>query len=106
MVTFPVMSLPWLHAEDIAGAVECVDEGVGIGRVVVDVATGTRGGRRAEQTHQRLGTVVTGANAHVVLVEHLADVVGVNAAESEADGGAAGFDVGRPVDRDVVAMPL
>ena len=39
----------------------------------------------AEHPHQRLGAVVAGADAHVALVEHLADVVRVDVAEREAE---------------------
>jgi hypothetical protein len=56
-----------------------------------------------EQPHQRLGAVVAGAHAHVVLIEHLAEVVGVDAAEPEAERGAAHLHVARAVQLDVVA---
>ena len=50
--------------------------------------------------------MVPGADAHVALVEHLRQVVGVDATEVEAQRRAADLDVARAVDRDVVAVAL
>ena len=94
------------ESEDIAGAVERVGQRVDVGGVVVQVEAGTCGGGHAQQAHQRLGAVVAGAHAHVALVEHLAEVVRVDAAEAEAERGAAHLDVARAVQLDVVAEAL
>ena len=93
--------------EDIGGAVERIGQRVDVGAVVVEVEA-RPGGRRCTPSdpHQRLGAVVAGADAHVALVEHLADVVGVDVAEGEAEHAAAHLDVVGAVDRDVVAVAL
>ena len=71
------------------GAVERIGQRVDVVAVVVQVEAGPRRGGDAEHPHQRLGAVVAGADAHVALVEHLADVVGVEVAEGEAEHAAA-----------------
>src|ERR671911_2576374 len=102
-------SSPWgseLEAEDIGGAVERIGQRVDVGAVVVQVETRARGGVDTEDPHQRLGAVVPGAHAHVALIEHLAEVVGADAAEGEAEHAAPHLDVVRPVDHDVLAVAL
>ena len=47
--------------------------------------------------------MVSSSYAHIVLIEYLADVVGVDAAEGKRQSGAAQFDIARPIDSDVVA---
>ena len=88
--------------EELLGLGERLDEHVDVGLVVVDVERRPAGGRHAELAHQRLGAVVAGAHADGVLVEHLADVVGVDAVEQERDRAAAHVDVERAVDRERV----
>ena len=82
-----------LRTEEVGGGVEGVDEGVDVVGVVVDVEAGPAGGPDAEHPHERLGAVVAGPDAHVGLVEHLADVVGVEVAEGERQRAAADLDV-------------
>ena len=78
-----------VRTEDVGGAVERIGQSVDVVAVVVEVEAGAGGGVDAEQAHQRLGAVVAGADADVALVEHLADVVGVDVAEREAEHAAA-----------------
>ena len=94
------------EAEDVGCAVERIGQRVDVVLVVVQVEAGARGGVHAEQAHQRLGAVVAGADAHVALVEHLAEVVRVDVAEGEAERRAADLDVRRAVELDVVAEAL
>src|SRR5687767_10538302 len=93
----------WSEAEDVRRALERIGQRVDVVAIVVDVEAGTGRGGRTEQAHQRLGAVVAGADAHVALVEDLADVVGVEVAEREAHDATAVRHVGRAVDHDVVA---
>ena len=92
--------------EDIGGAVERIGQHIDLALVVVQVEAGAGRGGGAQHAHERLGAVVAGADAHVALVQHLAEVVRVDAAEREAERGAAELDVARAVDGDVVAEAL
>src|SRR3954471_10993401 len=93
------------ETEDIAGTVERIGQSVDIVFVVVQIEAGAGGGVDAEQAHQRLGAVVTGAQADVALIKHLRQIVRVDVAKAEAERGTAHLDIGRPVKADVVAVP-
>src|SRR6185503_18447492 len=86
-----------LETEDIAGTVERIGQSVDIVFVVVQIEAGAGGGVDAEQTHQRLGAVMAGAQADVALIEHLREVVRMDVAEAEAERRAAHLDVAGPV---------
>ena len=58
------------------------------------------------RAHQRLGAVVTGADAHPGLVEDLGQVVGVDVAVGQRQDAAALGGPGRAEDRQVVAEAL
>ena len=77
------------EGEELLGARERVDEGVGVGFVVVDVERGAGRGGHAEHLHERLGAVVARPHADGLLVDDLRDVVGVDAVEQERDRAAA-----------------
>src|SRR4029079_2607732 len=89
--------------EELLGAPERFYEGVDVVLVVVDVERGPGRRRDAEHPHQRLRAVVPGPDADAVLVEHLRDVVRVDALEGEGDRAAPALDAARPVDRESVA---
>src|SRR3954470_2655410 len=93
------------ETEDIAGTVERIGQSVDILFVVVQIETGAGGRVDAEQAHQWLGAMMTGAQADVALVEHLREIVWVDVAEPEAERGTAHLDIGRAVQTDVVAVP-
>src|SRR4051812_14451543 len=84
--------------EDVGCAVERVGEDVDVAFVVVQVKACPRCGGGAKDPHERLGAVMAGPDADVALVEHLGEVVRVDAAEREAERCAAQLDVGRTVD--------
>src|SRR3954465_4250863 len=92
------------ETEDIAGTVERIGQSVDIVFVVVQIEAGAGGGVDAEQAHQRLGAVMTGAQADVALVEHLRKIVRGDVAEAEAERGTAHLDICRAVEADVVAI--
>src|SRR3954469_2350068 len=94
------------ETEDIRSAVERIGQRVDVGAIVVEVKARPCGGVDAEDAHQWLGAMVAGAHAHIALIEHLAEVVGMDAAEGEAEHTAAYLDVVRTVNRDVVAVSL
>ncbi len=85
---------------------EGVHEGVDVGFVVVHVQRRPRRRRHPEPPHEGLGAVVSGADADPALVEHLREVVRVNALVGEGDHPAAHGQVVGAVDRDAVAVAL
>ena len=90
-------------AKNFSARAERVDEGVGVGFVVVNVERRARRGGDAQHAHERLGAVVAGAHADGLLVDDLGDVVCVDALEEERDRTAAHRGVERSVDLEVVA---
>ena len=93
-------------AKNFSARCERVDQGVGVGFVVVNVERSAGRGGDSEHAHERLGAVVAGAHAHGLLVDDLRDVVGVDAVEQERDRPAPHVGVERAVDREVVAEAL
>src|SRR3954466_16284536 len=89
------------ETEDIAGTVERIGQSVDIVFVVVQIEAGAGGGVDAEQAHQRLGAVMTGAAADVALIEHRGQIARVAVAETEAEGGTALVHIGGPVEADL-----
>src|SRR5438270_733890 len=80
------------------GFVERLVQGVDVGFVVVNVER--RSSRRSdpETPHQGLGTVVAGPHAHAGFIEHLRDVVGMDAVVAEGDHAPARRRLRRPED--------
>ncbi len=95
-----------LEAEDVGRALEGVGQCVCVVVIVVHVEAGACGGSDAEQAHQRLGAMMAGTDAHVVLIEDLADVVGMKVTEGEAEHAATDRQIAGTVDADVVTEAL
>jgi len=93
-----------LPTEQFSRVVDGLDKRVDfVGRVIdVEGCPGRRGD--AEFVVQRLGTVVAGPDSNGGVVEHLREVVGVDALDVERHQATTLFAGGRAVDLDIVEL--
>src|SRR5919197_2271591 len=93
------------EAENLAGALEGGHQGVDFRLSIVQVEARPGGRRQVELLVQNLATVVASADGDALVVEHRADVVGVEAAEIERDDATPPGWVARAVERHVRQLP-
>src|SRR3712207_6714434 len=86
--------------EEALGCPDAVGQGVDVVVAGVHVEGGPRGRRDAVAAHDRPGAVVAHPDLDTEVVEHLTDVVRVDALDGEGDRAATGDGVGRADHRD------
>src|SRR5262249_24866480 len=75
------------RSEELLGVADPVDQGIHLGMRVVQVERGTGARLDTQRTVQRPGAMVPGPYRDAAVVEHLAEVVRVDAVQRERDRG-------------------
>src|SRR4051794_38879311 len=92
-------SIALIHSEVLLGVLQPLDKCVYFARGRVEVRRHPRRALHAEALVRRLGAVVPGAHRDAAAVEHLRDVVRVNAVDLEGDRPTPRGRVSRAQDR-------
>src|SRR5215470_10649695 len=84
------------RSEELLGVADPVDQGIHLGTGVVEVERGTGACLDTKRTMQRPGAMVPRPYRDTAVVEHLAEVVRVDAVQRERDRGSPVLGRGRP----------